>query len=230
MSFDRRPDLALLAFATAAEACTAAPTADAAAVQARLAAIFAADPRLAATRTDENMFAGWRVKLFAWLQNMLESAGMQRYAGGARFVYLALVLVGASALALRLVRRRRLHQRERAAAAQPTISLSNAVDAAGWERHAATAIQAEDLRRAVACIDAALRSRLASPVSNLVGSTTRELVGAASPMLRERMLPVLTAVEGVCFAGGRDKAAVAAVLARVAALPRGVPERRAGAQ
>lgn len=132
------------------------------ALAAQAAALMANDPRFSGVRKGDGTFDRLFHKAYLWFVALFESEAMQKYAGGSRVVFLSLIALGALALIVITLRKRR------AAAKAPPRGGDNAErnESARKEAYASLRAQADallargDARASLRAGDAALLARV----------------------------------------------------------------------
>ena len=194
---------AFAVLATAAgESCGPVVEDDAARTAALLKDAVGADPRFAGVRRGDDLFDRLRHKVFMWLASLLETEGMQRFAGSTRTVFFTALAVVALVLAVRVMRRMRKRGRARA-------STLLTVDAARREAFAALrAVAGErlrvgDARGALLTGARALLVRVGERDERATRAafTHREILATLAPAVTTVVTPALVAFERALFAG-----------------------------
>ncbi|MBI1946948.1 MAG: hypothetical protein HYS27_14725 [Deltaproteobacteria bacterium] len=187
--------------AAAAEACAPGSDDDAALAAASVRELIARDARFAGVRRGDDLLDRLRHKVFLWLSQLLETEGMQRFAGSTRSVFFAALLVVAALLALRVVRR----LRRRAALAMPAPGVN---DPKRLEAFAALRAEAEqrlrerDARGALLVGARALLVRVGEQDASATRAarTHREVLAGLAPPVADAVAPALGAFERALFA------------------------------
>ncbi|OGQ18774.1 MAG: hypothetical protein A2138_27670 [Deltaproteobacteria bacterium RBG_16_71_12] len=189
--------------------------------------LIARDARFAGVRRGDDLFDRLRHTLFLWLTKLLETEGMQRFAGGTRTIFFAALVVVALVLALRVALRLR---RRAARGVSPPASLeATRVEAFTALRAAAEArLRGQDARGALLLGARALLVRVGELDARAARAarTHREVLAGLAPPVASAVAPALGAFERALFAdeatvaqAGRFLALVDDAAARVAAAP-----------
>lgn len=155
-----------------------------------------------ATRAEGDLLDVFVARARAWLVRFLESAGMQRFAGVSRVVYLALVAFVAAALAVRLLveRRRRARAPAVVARAAPIASARAPRTPDALLVEAERALDARDLRRAHARVEEALAALCTRDPARAESETFDALLARVSERERSALAPLVRAVARARYA------------------------------
>lgn len=139
-----------------------APAVDAAQAAAQAAALMN-DPRFAGVRKGDGAIDRLLHQVYMFFISLIESEGMQKYAGGSRVVFLSLIALGAIALTISTLRRRRLESQQASASSSEGGARAEAQrkEAYAELRAQADALLARgDARASLRVADAALLARV----------------------------------------------------------------------
>jgi hypothetical protein len=140
----------------AAAACPKQVEVDAkAALQAAL-----ADERLGGLRTEAGFVDRLLERAWLWVQGLLESEGMQRFAESTRAVYLSILAGIGAVVAWRLFRPQGRHARQRTAATEEQVERARARLFAALQKDAVAALERGEAREACLLLRQALLRRI----------------------------------------------------------------------
>lgn len=191
---------AVLSAATA-EACAARSDVDPAVSAARVSELMANDARFAGVRRGDDLLDRLRHRFFMWLSRLLETEGMQRFAGGTRTVFFAALAAVALFFSVRVALRLRRRDVEPGASAA-RIEAARAQAFALLRAQAAASLERRDARGALLAGERALLARVGEHDARAVrpARTHREIVADLSPAIAQAVAPALGAFDVALFA------------------------------
>lgn len=185
----------------AAEACAAHIAVDAPASAAQVSELLASDPRFAGVRRGDDLLDRLRHRFFLWLSQLLETEGMQRFAGGTRTVFFVALAAVALFLSVRVALRLRRRDAEPDASAA-RIEAARAQAFAMLRAQAAASLARQDARGALLAGERALLARVGEHDARAVrpARTHREIVAELAPPIAQAVAPALGAFDVALFA------------------------------
>jgi hypothetical protein len=185
---------------------------------AQLRALMDADERFAGERKEPDAVDRLKERIAEWLEELLESQLMRRYAGASRAVYLSVLALFLLFVGVRLWRARaRERGALRARGEQARVERRRKRAFAAWRAQADERLADGELREALRAGQLALLARLGEVREGAVSParTQREIARALDDKLRAAVEPPLQTFERAFYGGHAEREVVTAFLADV---------------